>query len=231
MVFCSECRAIDFVFKGGVRMKKILISGFEPFGGGVINPALEAVKLLDGAALNNGKIVVCQVPVTRFKATAAVIEAIKHHQPDYVITVGQAGGRAAITPERIAINIDDFRIVDNEGNQPIDQPIVVDGPDAYFSTLPIKAITHALQQEGIPCQVSNTAGTFVCNHLFYGVQHYLRYTQIGHGFIHIPLLPQQATFGDQPSMSLDLIVAGLKIAAQAVIDNAFDIPLSGGSIC
>lgn len=212
-------------------MKKILMTGFEPFGGESINPALEAVKLLDGVVLNNGIIVAHQVPVTRFKAIEVVIEAIKYHQPDYVITVGQASGRAAITPERIAINIDDFRIADNDGNQPIDQPIIMNGPNAYFSTLPIKAITQALQQQGIPCQVSNTAGTFVCNHLFYGVQHYLRYTQIGHGFIHIPLLPQQATFGDQPSMSLDLIVAGLKIAAQAVIDNAFDIPLSGGSIC
>ena len=212
-------------------MKKILMTGFEPFGGESINPALEAVKLLDGVVLNNGIIVAHQVPVTRFKATEVVIEAIKYHQPDYVITVGQASGRAAITPERIAINMDDFRIADNDGNQPIDQPIIMNGPNAYFSTLPIKAITQALQQQGIPCQVSNTAGTFVCNHLFYGVQHYLRYTQIGHGFIHIPLLPQQATFGDQPSMSLDLIVAGLKIAAQAVIDNTFDIPLSGGSIC
>ncbi|SKC30915.1 Pyrrolidone-carboxylate peptidase [Photobacterium piscicola] len=212
-------------------MKKILMTGFEPFGGESINPALEAVKLLDGVVLNNGIIVAHQVPVTRFKAIEVVIEAIKYHQPDYVITVGQASGRAAITPERIAINMDDFRIADNDGNQPIDQPIIMNGPNAYFSTLPIKAITQALQQQGIPCQVSNTAGTFVCNHLFYGVQHYLRYTQISHGFIHIPLLPQQATFGDQPSMSLDLIVAGLKIAAQAVIDNAFDIPLSGGSIC
>lgn len=212
-------------------MKKILMTGFEPFGGESINPALEAVKLLDGVVLNNGIIVAHQVPVTRFKAIEVVIEAIKYHQPDYVITVGQASGRAAITPERIAINMDDFRIADNDGNQPIDQPIIMNGPNAYFSTLPIKAITQALQQQGIPCQVSNTAGTFVCNHLFYGVQHYLRYTQIGHGFIHIPLLPQQATFGDQPSMSLDLIVAGLKIAAQAVIDNTFDIPLSGGSIC
>lgn len=212
-------------------MKKILITGFEPFGGAAINPALEAVKLLDGMALNNGEIVICHVPVTRFEAIDAVIEAIEHHQPDYVITVGQAGGRAAITPERIAINIDDFRIADNGGNQPIDQPIVVDGPDAYFSTLPIKAMTQALQQAGIPCQVSNTAGTFVCNHLFYGVQHYLRDTNIGHGFIHIPFLPQQATSGDQPSMSLEMIAEGLKVAAQAVIDNEHDIRLMGGTIC
>ncbi|MCP4955326.1 pyroglutamyl-peptidase I [Photobacterium aquimaris] len=212
-------------------MKKILITGFEPFGGAAINPALEAVKLLEGVALNNGEIVICQVPVTRFKAIDAVIEAIKYHQPDYVITVGQAGGRAAITPERVAINIDDFRIADNEGNQPIDQPIVVDGPDGYFSTLPIKAMTQALQQAGIPCQVSNTAGTFVCNHLFYGVQHYLRDTRIAHGFIHIPLLPEQAALTEQPSMSLAMIAEGLKVAAQAVIDNEQDIQLTGGTIC
>lgn len=212
-------------------MKKILITGFEPFGGAAINPALEAAKLLDGAVLNNGEIVICQVPVTRFKAIDAVINAIKHHKPDFVITVGQAGGRAGITPERVAINIDDFRIEDNEGNQPVDQPIVIDGPDGYFSTLPIKAIAQALQQAGIPCQVSNTAGTFVCNHLFYGVQHYLRDTAIGHGFIHIPLLPEQAISADQPSMSLEMIAKGLKVAAQAVIDNEQDIQLTGGTIC
>ncbi len=211
-------------------MKKILITGFEPFGGAAINPALEAAKLLDGVALNNGEIVICQVPVTRFKAIDAVITAIEHHKPDFVITVGQAGGRAGITPERIAINIDDFRIADNEINR-IDQPIVVDGPDGYFSTLPIKAMTQALQQAGIPCQVSNTAGTFVCNHLFYGVQHYLRDTAIGHRVYSYPLLPEQAALTDQPSMSLEMIAEGLKVAAQAVIDNEQDIQLIGGTIC
>lgn len=212
-------------------MKKVLITGFGPFGGATINPALEAVKKLDGVQLNGGEIVVCEMPVTRFEATQAVSAAIEIHKPNFVITVGQAAGRSAITPERVAINLDDFRIPDNGGNQPIDKAIEDDGPAAYFSTLPIKAITLALQENGIPCQVSNTAGTFVCNHVFYGVQHFLRDTDIGHGFIHIPLLPEQAAQTDQPSMSLENIVEGLKLAAQATLDNKHDIQIGGGKIC
>lgn len=212
-------------------MKKVLITGFEPFGGASINPALEAVKQLAGYPLNNGEIVVCDVPVTRYEAIDAVIAAIETHQPDFVITVGQAAGRTAITPERVAINVDDFRIPDNGGYQPIDEAIVQDGPDAYFTTLPIKAITRTLQEKGIPCQVSNSAGTFVCNHLFYGVQHYLRDKNIGHGFIHIPLLPEQSAAGEQPTMALDVIVEALKLAAQATIDNEQDIVFGGGRVC
>lgn len=212
-------------------MKKVLITGFEPFGGASINPALEAVKKLDGVELEGGVIVTCEVPVTRYAAIKAVSEAIEKHQPSYVITVGQAAGRTAITPERIAINVDDFRIPDNGGNQPVDEPIDEEGPAAYFSTLPIKAITRKLQENGIPCQVSNTAGTFVCNHLFYGIQHYLCDTDIGHGFIHIPLLPEQAAGTEQPSMSLDTIVEGLRLAAQATIENQMDIKVGAGQIC
>lgn len=148
-----------------------------------------------------------------------------------MLTVGLAAGRSAITPERVAINIDDFRIADNKGNQPIDVPIVSDGPDAYFSTLPIKAITQRVQERGIPCQVSNSAGTFVCNHLFYGVQHYLRNSHIKHGFIHIPLLPEQDVSGTQPTMSLENIVEGLKIAAQVAIACDGDMKIGAGKIC
>ncbi|WP_025542504.1 pyroglutamyl-peptidase I [Vibrio parahaemolyticus] len=212
-------------------MKKVLITGFEPFGGDAINPALEAVKRLEETSLDGGIIVTCQVPVTRFESIRAVIDAIEAHQPDCVITVGQAAGRSAITPERVAINVDDFRIPDNGGNQPIDEPIIEHGPDAYFSSLPIKRIAQTLQESGIPCQVSNSAGTFVCNHLFYGVQHYLRDKSIRHGFVHIPLLPEQATDGSLPSMSLDMIVAGLKLVAQVVIDHESDVVVSGGQIC
>lgn len=212
-------------------MKKVLITGFEPFGGATINPALEAVKKLDGVKLEGGEIVTCEVPVTRYEALDAIITAIEVHQPSYVITVGQAAGRTAITPERVAINLDDFRIPDNGGNQPIDEPIDEEGPAAYFTTLPIKAITRKLQENGIPCQVSNTAGTFVCNHVFYGIQHYLRDTDVGHGFIHIPLLPEQAAATDQPSMALDTIVEGLRLAAQATIENKEDIVVGAGQIC
>lgn len=212
-------------------MKKVLITGFEPFGGESINPALEAVKRLNGRKLDGGEVVMCQVPVTRYESIEAVIGSIELHQPDIVITVGQAAGRTAITPERVAINVDDFRIPDNGGHQPIDEPVIPGGPDAYFTTLPIKAITRALQQENIPCQVSNTAGTFVCNHLFYGVQHYLRDKSVRHGFVHIPLLPEQDSSGNQPTMSLDVIVEGLARLAQVAIDNESDIAVTAGQIC
>ncbi|EMJ3468410.1 TPA: pyroglutamyl-peptidase I [Vibrio harveyi] len=212
-------------------MKKVLITGFDPFGGESINPALEAVKRLNGRKLDGGEVVMCQVPVTRYESIEAVIESIELHQPDIVITVGQAAGRTAITPERVAINVDDFRIPDNGGHQPIDEPVIPGGPDAYFTTLPIKAITRALQQENIPCQVSNTAGTFVCNHLFYGVQHYLRDKSVRHGFVHIPLLPEQDSSGNQPTMSLYVIVEGLARLAQVAIDNESDIAVTAGQIC
>jgi pyroglutamyl-peptidase len=212
-------------------MKKILITGFEPFGGEAVNPALEAVTKLEGYPLIGAEIVTCSVPVVYLKSIDTVIEAIKAHQPDYVITVGQASGRTGITPERVAINVDDYRIPDNEGNQIIDEAVSADGPDAYFSTLPVKAMVKAMQDKGIPAQLSNTAGTYVCNHLFYGVQHFLRDTNIGHGFIHIPLLPSQSTDGAQPTLSLELIVKGLALAAQAIVDNKVDIKHGAGFIC
>lgn len=212
-------------------MKKILMAGFEPFGQDKINPALEAVKILDGKQLNGGVIICCEVPVVRYKAVDVVMEAVKKHQPDIVITIGQAAGREEITPERIAINIDDYRIPDNEGNQVIDEVIVDNGPAAYFSTLPIKAMVEALQQKNIPAQVSNTAGSFVCNHLFYGLQHLLVDTNITHGFVHIPLLPEQAIESNQPSMSLEMIVDGLAVLAQAALDNKKDKVIGGGTIC
>lgn len=208
-------------------MKTVLMTGFEPFGDDTINPSLEAVKQLHGCLLDNGTIVTCQVPVVHDKAIATVVSAIEKYKPDHVITVGQAAGRSAITPERVAINIDDYRIEDNEGNQPIDAAIIPNGPAAYFSTLPIKAIVHHLTEQGITAQVSNSAGTFVCNHLFYGIQHYLQNSSITHGFIHIPLIPEQTTHTEHPSMDLETIIKGLKVAAQAVIDHEHDI--KGGS--
>ena len=212
-------------------MKKILITGFEPFGNDKINPALEAVRLIAGRKLNGGEISICQVPVVRYKSIDVVKQAIEDQQPYAVIAVGQASGRTAITPERIAINVHDFRIPDNDGIQVIDEPVVEGGPDAYFTTLPVKAMVSAMQSEGIPAMVSNTAGTFVCNHLFYGIQHYLKDSNIRHGFVHIPLLPEQSVDGSQPTMKLEQIAEGLAIAAQAIIDNDEDIQQGAGTIC
>ncbi len=214
-------------------MKKILVTGFDPFGGEPVNPALEAVKLLNGKEISGFEIVTREVPTVFGKAIESLKEAIEDVNPAMVISVGQAGGRSAITPERIAINVDDSRIADNENNQPIDCEIVSGGPAAYFSKLPVKAIVKKLNDNGVPASVSNTAGTFVCNHIFYGLMHYLATSgkAIRGGFIHIPFLPEQIVRNPgQPSMSLELIVKGLELAIEAAITNETDIIAVGGEI-
>lgn len=214
-------------------MKTILITGFEPFGGEKVNPALEAVRQLTQHSIEGVRIITCEVPVVRYEAVDTVIASIEANHVDAVMTVGQAAGRMAITPERVAINVDDYRIEDNRGNQVIDEPVITGGPSAYFSTLPIKAMVNAMRAGGVPAEVSNSAGTFVCNHLFYGVAHYLaeRNSPVRHGFVHIPLLPEQATDGAQPSLSLELIVKGLGLAAQAIAQNDTDIVETAGVTC
>lgn len=215
-------------------MSTVLITGFEPFGGESINPALEAVRQLSGRTIAGHRIVIAALPVVRYKATTALISAIESAQPQLIIAVGQAGGRPDITLERVAINVDDFRIADNEGNQPIDDAIVAGGPAAYWSTLPIKSMTAALRQAGIPAQISNTAGTFVCNHLFYGLQHYLAQSgaQARGGFIHIPYLPEQAArHPSQPSMALATIITALEVMIAAALATQTDAAISGGTIC
>lgn len=214
-------------------MKKILLSGFEPFGGDTINPALEAVKLLKNRTLKGGEIHIVQTPVVLQKSIDTVVEAIKEVKPDIVVTIGQAGGRYGVTPERVAINMDDYRIKDNEGNQVIDTPVVKNAPNAYFSTLPIKAMVKAMRDAGFPSSVSDSAGTFVCNHLFYGVQHFIVSNKlpIRHGFVHIPLLLEQALDATKPTMSLESIVSALHVMLQAILDNEKDLHEVGGTIC
>ena len=171
-------------------MKRILLCAFDPFGGEKINPALEAVKLVK---YEEAELEKCVVPTVFYKSVEVVLSRIEKFRPDAIIMIGQAGGRDKITPERVAINISDARIADNEGQMPCDEPIVLDAPAAYFSTLPIKNIVGALNDAGIPSDVSNSAGTFVCNHLMYGVLHYISERSIDctAGFIHIPYLPEQ----------------------------------------
>ncbi|MCL6597415.1 MAG: pyroglutamyl-peptidase I [Alicyclobacillus macrosporangiidus] len=204
--------------------KRVLMTGFDPFGGETINPAWEAVRRLDGRALDGGWTIVAQQVPTVFDRSIAVLrEAIGRVQPEVVICVGQAGGRAQITPERVAINVNDARIPDNAGQQPIDTPVVPGGPAAYFTKLPIKRIVAVLREAGIPAAVSNTAGTYVCNHIFYGLMHLIatEHPQVRGGFVHIPYLPEQVTGKAEPSMALDLIVRGLERVA-AVSAAAYD---------
>lgn len=212
--------------------KKVLLTGFDPFGGDKVNPALEAVKKLEGKQIGDIEIVTVEVPTVFHESIKVAAEAIEKYQPDVVICIGQAGGRTQITPERIAINIDDARIPDNKQNQPVDELIVSGGPAAYWTALPIKRMVHEMRKTGIPAAVSNTAGTFVCNHLFYGVMNYLeqRTPQIRGGFIHIPYLPEQTTASGAPSLSLDLIVRGLEICAVTAANEESDIREMGGTI-
>ncbi|MEI7613095.1 MAG: pyroglutamyl-peptidase I [Betaproteobacteria bacterium] len=214
-------------------MRNLLVAGFGPFGDDTINPALEAIKQLEGRVVGNCLIVTRELPVTRFLAIDAIVSHILDTDPVLVMMVGQAGGRMEITPERIAVNVDDFRIPDNGGLQPVDQPVVSGAPAAYWSTLPVKAMVLAMREAGIPASVSNTAGTFVCNHSFYGLMHYLAQSgnKIRGGFIHIPYLPEQAArIGAQPSMAVEKIVLGLEVALKAAVSLNEDIKMSDGAI-
>ena len=211
---------------------KILVTGFDPFGGEKVNPALEAVKSLP-SEIHGAEVHWVVIP-TVFYQSAEVLEAeIVRHQPDVVLCIGQAGGRASLTPERVAINQDDARIPDNQGNQPIDTPIRLDGQAAYFSTLPIKAMVQAIKEEGLPATVSNTAGTFVCNHLMYQAL-YLADKKFPHmraGFMHIPYMTEQViNKPNTASMNLTDIVRGIEAAIGAIVDyKDKDIKIVGGT--
>lgn len=210
---------------------KILVTGFDPFGGEPINPAIETVKRLPDV-IADAEIIKLEIPTVCHKSLRVIDEAIAKYDPDVVLSIGQAGGRPDITVERVGINVDDCRIPDNDGNQIIDEPIYRDGPDAYFVTVPIKAMVQRIQSRNIPASVSNTAGTFVCNHVTYGVCHLIatKYQGKRSGFIHIPYLPQQVTDKkNMPSMSQDLMVEAIEAAIEAIVDTAEDIKMMGGA--
>lgn len=213
-------------------VKTVLLTGFEPFGGEEINPAWEVAKQLDGQVIGDYKIISKQVPTVFHKSLQVLQSYMKEIEPELVVCIGQAGGRPDITVERVAINVDDARIADNEGNQPVDVPIVEGGPVAYWSTLPMKATVKKLREEGIPASVSQTAGTFVCNHLFYGLMHMLakEENEARGGFIHIPFLPEQASsHPGQPSMSLSTITKGIELLIRVVLEVETDIIECGGA--
>lgn len=196
---------------------KILVTAFEPFGGEQINPALEAVRQM--RAPENAELVKLTVSTAFRTCVETVHAAMRREAPDAVLCVGQAGGRPGLTVERVAINIDDASIPDNEGERPEDVPVVAGGPAAYFATLPVKSIIADIRKGGLPAAVSNTAGTFVCNHLMYGVLHLAacEFPAVRGGFLHVPYLPRQAAGrADTPSMALADIVRGLEIAVQTI---------------
>ncbi|OPG15128.1 pyroglutamyl-peptidase I [Ferroacidibacillus organovorans] len=215
---------------------RVLVTGFEPFGGETINPALEVIEALSGRALDGHdsvRIFTAKIPTVFGQAIDVLEKEMEKISPSVVICIGQAGGRCHITPERVAINIDDARIPDNGGNAPVDVPVVTGGPVAYLSDLPIKRMVQAMQEAGIPATVSNSAGTFVCNHLFYGLMHLLKtkYKRIRGGFVHIPYLPSQVVQRELPAMNLSDMVHGLEICVRVAVEHALDVPLTAGKEC
>ncbi|WP_416175472.1 pyroglutamyl-peptidase I [Clostridium sp.] len=198
---------------------KILVTGFDPFGNEKINPAFETINRLNDL-IDGAQIIKLQVPTVFNKSIKVVTEKIAEEKPDVVLCLGQASGRYTVTVERVAINIDDARIPDNENNQPVDSLIDPDGEPAYFSTIPIKKIVNDMKMNKIPAEVSNTAGTFVCNHLLYGVLSYIRKNKLNTkaGFIHIPLLPEQVVDKpNTPSMNLTMLVDAINVAIKTIV--------------
>lgn len=212
---------------------KLLLSGFDAFGGEKINPALEVVK---GVSEKIGKVKVRKIIIpTIFKTSLEVLwEEVQSYEPDVVLSIGQAGGRYEISLERVAINLNDARIQDNAGNQPIDTPIFEDGKNAYFSNLPIKAMMQEIRGIGIPAMISNTAGTFVCNHVMYAVLYWIEKFKIAQkgGFIHIPYLPEQVMDkSNTPYMDKQMAIRGIEKAIWSIGEYEYDLQISSGKEC
>jgi len=216
----------------------VLVTGFDAFCGEAINPSWQVCERL-AAEVGGVRVVTRRVPCEFRRAIEVVCEAIEREQPSLVICLGQAGGRSHLGVERVAINVDDARVEDNGGNRPIDEPIAVTGPAAYFSTLPIKAMVQAMRSAGVPAEVSNSAGTFVCNHVMYGVLHYVTHApgssgREGHiraGFIHVPYSEEQVL--DKPgiaAMSVATMVKGVEAAIAAAAAHETDLKLEGGAL-
>lgn len=209
---------------------KVLVTGFDPFGGESINPAWEAVKVIKNE-IAGAEIVTMQIPTVVGKSIEKIHSKMVEINPDIVIAVGQAGGRFGVTPERVAINVTDARIPDNEGNQPIDEPIFADGDTAYFSNLPVKAMVQAIKDAGYPASLSNTAGTYICNHVMYGILYYIRkeFPNVRGGFIHVPFAASQVVEKpNTPSMAIADITASLEAAIRAAVEHKDDLKIIGG---
>lgn len=212
---------------------KILITGFDPFGGEKINPAYESVRLLPDKILNC-EIIKLEIPTVFSKSTLAVEEAIKEYKPDVVLNIGQAGGRSSITVEKVAINLAEARIPDNDGEQPIDEKLQEDGETAYFATIPVKAMVKNIREHGIPANISYTAGTYVCNSIMYNVLYmtHKKYTNIRAGFIHVPYSTEQVALKGNATASMEVstIAKALEYAIEAIIENKEDYKGSMGTI-
>ena len=212
-----------------MQQPNILLTGFDAFGGALLNPSWLAAQALHGRQIAGHRVVAAQLPTVFGESLHRLQALLQQHQPALVVCLGQAGGRNAISLERVAINLNDAPLTDNAGAQPVDTPVVPSAPAAYFTSLPIKAMLAALQRAGVAAEVSQTAGTFVCNHVFFGLMHALatqralRHTR--GGFVHLPYLPEQGA----PSMALDEMVRGLRLALGCALLTHGDAAIGAGA--
>ncbi|BBN81436.1 pyrrolidone-carboxylate peptidase [Pseudoalteromonas sp. A25] len=210
----------------------ILITGFAPFDGEQLNPSWQAVSELEGEHISGSVIHTKELSCEFDSSLRELHQAIDKYAPQLVLCVGQAGGRPDISIERVAININDARIPDNAGKQPVDTPVIAGAPSAYFTNLPIKRVFMALQQAQIPASISNTAGTYVCNHVMFGLMHLINQheTHVKGGFIHIPYLPSQAIkHANAPSMSLETVVSALRVIITCAMQDKQDVKVAAGT--
>ncbi|WP_367133130.1 pyroglutamyl-peptidase I [Saccharothrix sp. HUAS TT1] len=207
----------------------VLLTGFEPFDGEVANPSWDAV---DAVEPDGYRLTTLRLPCAFGDSLAALREALAARRYDLVVCVGQAGGRVGVTPERVAVNLDDARIPDNAGAQPVDEPVVPGGPAAYFTGLPVKACVAAVEAAGIPASVSHTAGTFVCNHVFYGLMHLVatEHPGVRAGFVHVPFSPEQAEGRDQPSLPVATTARALDLIVRTSLTTSADLRTTAGTL-
>lgn len=215
---------------GRAQLPVVLLTGFDPFGGDGLNPSWELARALHRRQIAGHRVHAAQLPTVFGEAARQLNALLAEHRPALVISLGLANGRGALSLERIAINVNDARIADNAGAQPIDTPVIAGAPAAYFSTLPIKAMQRAILTAGVPAEISQTAGTFVCNHVFYGLMHRLAtvraLARTRGGFIHVPLLPGMG----KPSLSLALMAEGLRVGIRTALETLQDLRVGAGAI-
>ncbi|MCR5882602.1 pyroglutamyl-peptidase I [Rhizobacter sp. J219] len=211
---------------GGVREPTVLLTGFDPFGGASLNPSWLAVQALHGRLVAGRRVVAARLPTVFDESLTQLGALLDAHAPELVLCVGLANGRRAMSIERVAINLNDASLADNQGARPVDTPVVPHGPTAYFSSLPVKAMLLALQKQGLPVELSQTAGTFVCNHVFYGLMHTLATDParagVRGGFVHVP---------DLDVLALPDLVGGLHLLLDTAVRVRADLPLAAGAVC
>ncbi|MEU6847830.1 pyroglutamyl-peptidase I [Streptomyces sp. NPDC046716] len=212
-------------------MTRVLLTGFEPFGGEAVNPSWQAAELVAAAPPEGLAVTAVQLPCVFGESLTVLRAAVDRVRPELVVCLGQAGGRPGVTVERVAINVDDARIPDNAGAQPIDEPVVPGGPAAYFSSLPVKACVAAMRSAGVPTALSNTAGTFVCNHVAYGLGHLLATELPGvrGGFVHVPWAPAQVPDGGAAALPVDVVAAGIGALLVAAAATTTDLRITEGA--